>query len=94
MVTGHIAATAGFAIRKGKDTIILESPHCKNGNQMKIYVKEGGSARALVLAAHTRQKTLRFSTAAIVFVLMVSTLRLVVYGIVDGTAALVVGMVG
>lgn len=47
MVTGHIAATAGFAIKKGEDTIILESPHCKNGNTMKIFVKEGDSCKTI-----------------------------------------------
>jgi hypothetical protein len=44
MATGHIAATAGFAIKKGKDTIIVESPHCANGRSgqnIKVYVKEG-----------------------------------------------------
>ena len=47
LCNGHIAATAGFAIKKGDDTIILESPHCKNGNKMQIFVKEGDSCKTI-----------------------------------------------
>ena len=68
MVTGHIAC------RICNQKRARHYHFGKNGNQMKIYVKEGGSCGA------TRQKT---QDSIIVFVLMVSTLKLVVYGGVE-----------
>ena len=57
MATGRIAATAGFAVKKGKDTVIVESPHCANGGgDVKIFIREGNTCKKISSGARYKTK--------------------------------------
>ena len=45
MAHPHISATAGIAIKNKDTTIVLEQPHCANGNNFQVRALEGSRCR-------------------------------------------------